>query len=123
MQRITQISLPLGLLLAITFFSISTFQPKVDARPKYNKEFRKLYADAHIKKMWKKHKCNVCHIKGKEKDAHNAYGEVLKEILKKPNIKNKTVIKKALLKAEKKQLKAGKKFGELIKAGKHPTGL
>jgi Leucine Rich repeat len=79
-------------------------------------------------------KCNVCHVQGKPKKVHNAYGTQLSMILKKENFKP------ARLKAEPDKVKeeidaaldavAAKKsgdeksptFGELIAQGKLPGG-
>lgn len=93
------------------------------ARPGYKKPFEAAYPDL-VKKHGKDGKslsCAVCHpVKDKKK--RNDYGVALTKALGKKNEKDKDKIKEALKKAEKEKNKAGKTFGELIKAGELPGG-
>jgi hypothetical protein len=72
-------------------------------------------------------KCNVCHIKGKDKKERNAYGEALAERLdKKADAKNVEKIRKALEEVAALPSEAGKAdsptFGAILKQGKVPGG-
>ncbi len=69
---------------------------EVQARPAYKGAFEKLYPKV---KSGNKVTCAVCHP-GKSKKNLNHYGEALKKELKKPNIKDKKAIIKAMKEIE-----------------------
>lgn len=63
------------------------------ARPQYFKRFIDVYPE--LARQARGVKCNVCHA-GKSKRNRNAYGKLLKKVLKKRNVKNPGEIEEAL---------------------------
>lgn len=108
---------------AVLFSLLVVTGENASARPQYKKPFEAAYPDL-VKKHGKDGKslsCAVCHpVKDKKK--RNDYGVALTKALGKKNEKDKDKIKEALKKAEKEKNKAGKTYGELIKAGELPGG-
>lgn len=112
-------TLTVGALL-LTFFVATSNQ--ADARPNYMSVFKKSYPELAKSKDVKVN-CYMCHPKkdNKKKKIRNNYGAALGKVLDKAKETDKEKIAKALKKIEgEKSHVEGKKFGELIKAGKLP---
>ncbi|PHS05516.1 MAG: hypothetical protein COA78_15205 [Blastopirellula sp.] len=98
---------------------------------KYNVKEPKTDSEKALSALAAKAKCNVCHI-GKKKKDRNEFGQAIAKLVDKDEMKALKSAKKteeltkmitdALNKVEKEKNKAGKTFGELIKAGKLPGG-
>ncbi len=116
--------------------------PAVLALPKFRQAFEKRYVDATknaaFAELVKKEGCNVCHVKGEQKNVRNAYGKVLaglipgdaQERLKqagdsKAQEEQKLLkeLEEAFTKAEKTPVNGtnGETFGDRLKAGKLPA--
>lgn len=141
------------LLCVVSLFLVAG---KAQALPEFKVAFEKTYVatsgSAEFKAAAKKASCNICHVKGKEKDVRNVYGAALAELIPGSAKDRKKQAKdsaqgdeekgKALEDAEKakilKELEAAFKkvealpsdptndkspaFGDLIKQGKLPAG-
>jgi len=93
--------------------------PSAHARPLYMRGFSQQYP--HIEPLTREAKCSVCHCK-EEKRAINEYGQALAKALKEKNVKNRDVISKSIIEAEKAESTTpGTTFGDLIKEGKLPA--
>ena len=113
-------------------------------RDRFKKAFSAKYVDKEkdqaFYQLTRKASCNVCHVKGEDKDVHNAYGKILESVIE-GNAKkrlsaaqeagNKDEVQAQILKeleaafakAAEGENSDGIKFGELIKAGKLPVPL
>ncbi len=136
--------------LGITFIvaavlSIS-FVGQASALPEFKKAFSEKYindeSSDEFKAAVKKAGCNICHIKGEDKDQQNAYGLALAELIE-GNAKERKDAKKKGSKEEKDAIKAeilselndawdkaaeaknadGETFGSRIEAGELPVPL
>jgi len=99
-------------------FVLISGDDSAQARPKYPKEFKKIYPD-----LAKKHKitCKVCHP-GKKKKERNNYGKAIAKVTGKNKKQDLKKFKEAVKKVEKeKSAVKDKTFGELIEAGKLPA--
>lgn len=123
-----------------------TFASPASALPEFKKAFAEKYTDKDANEDYynvvKKAGCNVCHVKGEDKDVRNAYGDELAKLIegdagkRKKDVKDESKEKKDAVKAKiLEELEAawdtaagkenadGTKFGELIKEGKLPVPL
>jgi len=130
------VTVGLVVLNAASAFALPSFKKAFEARyvkPLNNEEFTKAA---------KKAGCNVCHVKGEEKETRNAYGDSLAELIEgdaadrvkkaeetngesgkdEENAKLLEELEKAFNAAESKASPAGPTFGELLKSGKLPIG-
>jgi len=107
--------------LAMTLSSGGSAQ----ARPNYWPVFEEKYAkasgvDPAFAATLTKTKCNVCHVKDKEKTDRNTYGVALSKLITKKE-KDKDKITGALEKVAAEPSEAGgPTFGDLLKEGKLP---
>ena len=122
-----------GLLLAFVALLAVNLAGSAVAVPLFSKHFTKMYVDEAKNKDFaakvKAEKCNVCHY-GKSKKNRNDYGVALSKLLKKNDYKTSRVkaepkkveeeLNAAFKKVAEVKNKAGKTFGELIKAGTLP---
>ena len=98
---------------------------------KYNVKEPKTDSEKALGALAAKAKCNVCHV-GKKKADRNEFGQAIAKLVDKDEMKALKSAKKTeeltkmitadLDKVEKEKNKAGKTFGELIKAGQLPGG-
>lgn len=114
------------------------------ALPEFKKAFDEKYVktskNAQFKADFKKAACYTCHVKGKKKSEHNAYGKVLakliegdaydrkkaatKESPEKGKAMKATILKEleaAFIKVEKLKSKSGTTIGQVLKEGKLPA--
>lgn len=90
---------------------------KAEARKEYMDGFKAQYADLAKKE---KITCSACHPTSKKAERNN-YGTALAKALDATKVKDKELIKKAIIKIEEKDsAEEGKTFGDLIKDGKLP---
>jgi cytochrome c553 len=108
-----------GLVLAVAALLVGSMATvPASARPNYFKEFTGHYTEV---KAAAEAKCGVCH-EGADKKNKNDYGKALGAVIGK-NEKDVAKIKEALVKVEaEKSSVEGKTFGDLLKAGKLPSG-
>lgn len=98
-----------------------TNNQSAQARPDYKKGFDALYKE-HYEKAETTAKCEVCHVKG-DKKKRVEYGDAFGEALGEKKVKDMKKIEEALKKIEDKDSPVeGKKFIDLIKDGKYPSG-
>lgn len=130
-------------LIAAAVMAVS-FASSASALAPFKKAFSEKYTDKEngedFYKVVRKTGCNVCHVKGEDKNVHNAYGKVLEGLIEgnaNERLKaakeagNKDEVQAAILKeldaafqkAAEAENEDGVKFGELIKAGKLPVPL
>jgi hypothetical protein len=103
----------LGLLLSST--------PSIEARPEYKKGFDTKYKEFYDKAN-SKTACELCHVKG-DKKKRVEYGEEYGKALGEAKVKDMKKIEEALGKVEEKESPVkDKKFIDLIKEGKYPSG-
>jgi hypothetical protein len=99
------------------------------ALPPFNKEWVARYNPGDKNAAFVEAKCNVCHA-GESKKMKNEYGKAVGKFLTKAKYNEikedeaaaKKYIAEGLQKAEAEKAAAGKSYGELIKAGKLPSG-
>jgi len=99
------------------------------ALPPFNKEWVARYNPGDKNAAFVEAKCNVCHA-GESKKMKNEYGKAVGKFLSKAKYNEikedeaaaKKYISEGLQKAEAEKAAAGKSYGELIKAGKLPSG-
>ncbi len=121
--------------LLVTGFAVAMLlTPQAGAVPAFKKKFEAKYSkkskNEEFEAAVKKAGCNVCHIKGKKKTERNEYGLALSKLLKKKDFTTAKIkedpkaadkkMEEGFTKVEKMKNKAGKTFGELLKAGKLP---
>ena len=91
-----------------------------EARPEYKKGFDTKYKE-YYDKAGTKTSCDFCHEKDKKKRVK--YGQDFGTALGEPKVKDQKKIEEALGKVEDKDSPVeGKKYIDLIKAGKFPSG-
>ena len=121
MKKFVSLAALAGVGLAI-FVGVSGGTAK--AIPPFKKEWDGMYAKdgTPIAKVATEAKCNVCHVKDKDKKTRNDYGTAISSLIKKTE-KDPEKIRAAILKVEKMTTPDGKTtFGDLIKEGKLPGG-
>jgi hypothetical protein len=92
-----------------------------EARPEYKKGFDTKYKE-HYDKAETKTACEVCHVKGDKKNRVE-YGEAFGKVLGATKVKDMKKIEESLGKVEEEKSPVeGKKFIDLIKEGKYPSG-
>lgn len=130
-------------LIAAAVMTVS-FAGSASAIAPFKKAFAVKFTDKEANedfyKIVRKTGCNVCHVKGEDKEARNAYGDILAEVIEGDANKRWKAAKEAENKDEleaqiMKELEAafakaaetenadGLKYGDLIKAGKLPVPL
>ena len=100
-------------------------------KAKYVKEDPQTDAEKAFAEGYKKAKCYLCHVKGKDKEYCNTYGDALAKFLHKDDFEKDRVedepdavraeILQALEKVESMQDVCGDSFGQIFKAGKTPN--
>ena len=112
---------------------VAVSEPSASALPPFNKEWKAKYEDGNGNAKFvaavEEAKCNVCHMGTSKKD-RNEYGKAVSKFLtkakyteiKEDEVAAKKYILEGLQKAEAEKGKAGKSYGDLIKAGKLPGG-
>lgn len=118
----------LGMLL-VCVFVIGLLAQSASARPDYKKVLDAESKDKKIAPVVEELKCNFCHVKGKEKEVRNTYGEALVKAglteenfaeLKADKEKLAACVKAVMKKAAEEKSASGEPFGKLIEAGKAP---
>ncbi len=118
----------LGLVL-VSLFMVGLVVQTAEARPDYKKAATAKWSESKIAEILKTEKCNLCHY-GKTKKNRNDLGKALIKCgltkekyteLKSDKPKLLKYATEILTKAEGEKSANGKKFGELIKAGKDPS--
>ncbi len=135
-----------GITLISAAIMAVSFSGSASALPEFKKAFQEKYTDKEANPEFydvvKKAGCNVCHIKGEDKDKRNAYGDELAKLIegdagqRKKDVKDESKEKKDEVKAEilaelekawdvaaEKENADGVKFGDLIKESKLPVPL
>ena len=115
--------------VVLCLFAVAWSAQSASALPPFNKEWVAKYNPGEKNAAFKDAKCNVCHA-GDNKKMKNEYGKAVGKYLTKANylkIKEddaaaKKYILEGLQKAESEKSSAGKSYGELLKAGKLPSG-
>ena len=119
--------------LILGLIALSVSLESASALPPFNKEWLAKYKEGNSNASFVEAvdtaKCNVCH-EGTSKKMHNAYGKVVQKYLTKAKYNEikedeaaaKKYIIEGLQKAEGEKGGAGKSYGEVIKAGKLPSG-
>ena len=119
----------MGMLFA-SVFVVGLLAQSALARPDYKKTLDAEAKGTKIAPVVEELKCNFCHVKGKEKEVRNPYGEALAKAglaeekyaeLKADKEKLAACVKAAMKKAAAEKSPSGEPFGELIKAGKAPV--
>lgn len=94
----------------------------VQARPEYKKRFDAKYKE-YFDKAGTMATCDVCHVKGMKKTERVEYGESYGKALGEKKVKDNKKIDEALEKIEGEESPVeGKKYIDLIKEGKFPSG-
>jgi len=106
--------------------AVKEFRDQFEAR--YVKPDSTKATDVALAEAFDEAKCYVCHIKGKSRKYHNAYGEALKQLLdRKTDKDNVEKIQKALETVENQKSNPEKAdsptYLEIIKSGKLPAGI
>ena len=112
------------------------------ALPPFKKAFEARYADKEkmpeFAAVVRKEGCNVCHVKGEEKNVQNDYGKELNKLIEgdakhrlddakangtseEAQAKRLEELEAAFTKVEGMKSAAGEKYGDLLKAGKLPA--
>ena len=109
-------------------------------RKAFTKHYAEVLADKDVAAVFRKAKCNLCHVKGEKKDQNNPYGEALSELIEgdaeqrlkvgKADGKKKETLEVLLaeLTAAMEQVEAlpspdGETYGERIRSGRLPVEI
>lgn len=132
-------------LIAMAILTVG-FSDEVSALAEFKKAFAEKYTDKEANEEFhttvRKAGCWVCHVKGKDKDVRNSYGDALAELIegdaneRKKEVKDKEKEEKDAVKAKileeldaamdavaEKENSDGVKYGDLIKDHKLPVPL
>ncbi len=121
MRLVSRAGLVMTTIWGVAIGLLLTNSPSVEARPEYKKGFDTKYKDFYDKANTKI-TCDVCHVKDKKKERVE-YGSKYGEALVDKKVKDMKKIEEALGKIEEMPSPVeGKKFIDLIKEGKYPSG-
>jgi hypothetical protein len=115
--------------IVIGLVAVAWTLQSASALPPFNKEWTARYNPGDKNSAYVEAKCNVCH-EGTSKKMKNEYGKAVGKFLTKAKYNEikedeaaaKKYILDGLQKAEGEKSGGGKTYGELIKAGKLPSG-